>query len=449
MPLPCHKKYIGLENQTFLRKRNFPGKYLTPLLIVNIFILSFSCKKDDKNVLPQIEIISLSTTNVFTYDTLHFKIKITDEDGISNAGVNVQTLSGNPTSIGFSFQPSGTSYIAEGDLIFDDVTLSSGQYQLQFFASDGKETSKLLQNINYGAIQASFRKLILIMADDTLSYSIATTDSLYGSLTVSATVNSDFTDAALDNNHQSFITMGRVNGGISFRDALSLNEFYNVPDSSTGFPVFNRCISYSNGFFVSCFNSVIKGFDFLGNGNFITNTGNGTPNLVAYDDGKIYVSVSDVTTGHSLQVFDAITQQAIGGVSLTYPPDQLVALPGEGIFLFDHGSGSLKVQRYNFSSNSLQFILSSPEVCTDAVADGSSRIYLSGVNGVFIFNPQQNTLGVLQSGFSCNTIAINSFYNHILAATNTVVLVIDKASGNTVFNIPTPKPVKKILVSGY
>ena len=165
---------MKLETEQFKRfdRKSFSG------LCIFLFVLFFSCKKED--TLDPVIVLEkpASQITVGTSDTILVEAKITDNENIEKVTVQLLSINFVPVNSALILQPGTSEFHLSVNYILQNTQLSSGTYLIGVTASDGHNTAYAYREI-YVLALPQVRKAIFVLSKSALGQiRISKTDSL-------------------------------------------------------------------------------------------------------------------------------------------------------------------------------------------------------------------------------------------------------------------------------
>ena len=244
------------------------------IIIVGISFL-FSCSKDKDVEKPIISITSpVELQKIDGGDTIKIIGTITDDQNVELITITLRDKVNTSILSTITKTPNKTgtkSYALNVNYPFDNLHLSSGQYDFNITASDGENTSTKYVPIAFKAVQKQRKGVFVVNNAGNFSDIFLLDDNFNGSFYKS--VNGDFVGTAVDPINQQLINVAKSVGTISATGLVSKNEVWSVPVLG------NPAIPYYTGFYynnqniyLGMRNGGVQGYDKNGNPNFSTGT---------------------------------------------------------------------------------------------------------------------------------------------------------------------------------
>lgn len=370
-----------------------PGYFF--LFLIPLFL--FSCKKDQDEIFPVIEI--QSPANGFqanVYDTLHVRIHVTDNMHLGSMNVRLATTQLAPVLSVVSIPVDGKSYDAVFDYVINNPRIVSGNYYLSVDVSDGHNTARAYSDIYVTGIPRALDGFFAatIPTPGTLSIykgDTSWTSSLFTSYT------SDFTDMTVNNYWQQVYTDGVYTGAL---------KATSIDGSTTGFsknaisgpaPYWGPLSVKGSRLWVSYHaDGLIKSFDQTGAQTFSAATDAGFfPALSLQSGDTLYTEQRDnssaavrmvvySTTGGSIQE----APMSVNAVALFEKDPLTIYVPGNS-----GGQGHLLI--YDFISNGFWEPIALPAATIICAAQIDSNTLLLAMSDGNIYRFTYSPVGLL------------------------------------------------------
>ena len=434
---------MKLETEQFKRfdRKSFSG------LCIFLFVLFFSCKKED--TLDPVIVLEkpASQITVGTSDTILVEAKITDNENIEKVTVQLLSINFVPVNSALILQPGTSEFHLSVNYILQNTQLSSGTYLIGVTASDGHNTAYAYREI-YVLALPQVRKAIFVLSKSALGQiRISKTDSL-NQLQSFLSLPTDYSGSSISSRDQVLYVLGQTTGGLSFIDANTAALLNSIPPNTPmGPPTFQYLHFNDNLNFVSFYDGNVRAYDQFANRQFeVVQSGFARPGVLLKTLDYVYVE-NYYPGSQQNRLEQYFYPSGVSNQILTLDLDivEMCEKSADEILLFGHKNGSAVLQEYNRLNNNVQTIRTFGAYEIKSVYQYRNTLYyLATSAGLYRYDLDQNSLTPLTTT-ATQEVVYDALLNEYFVSENNLVRVFDGGNFSEKYTLTEPDSILKVL----
>ena len=365
-------------------KKVFYLIFIIPLLLV-------ACHKDPPDTPPTITVDFPSANATFSVvDTINFKVRITDDENISSLKVSLVDDASTPTGDQQTWPINLRSTTINDNFIINQPSLPSGNYYIEFKATDNRDYTKKFVPVTLNGIPKKLLNTVLFSTNNQTS-TIEIFDTLLQSVN-SIVFNSVFQDGTVSSYQQNIFYLSQ-NGQLSVYDAPTQDYHWSVSGLNSLGHNFLGHLTVENPYVLVPYNWCIRSYGIDGtfyrtytipaieqrpvislvSGNYlfvVTKPYTNTPSRIY----KYYFNTNVLADSYMLDY--------------SFDPATIIQVNDEKIFIFGNIQGETKLYEYYFSDNVVSTVDGLPTgTFYDAFKIDDQTILVSIDGNIYQLNP--------------------------------------------------------------
>jgi hypothetical protein len=368
------------------------------LFIFELFLLTISCKKKDKDLKkPEIEFITPSNNANFSVgDTIQVGFKIIDNKNIESFSIRVFREDDKAVLKGINRVINTSSYEGLEFIAIDDFLLEEGSYYVQISAFDGENSAIKFQPINIFQIAKKALNIFTIKSgllggtSEIRQHSLAlNTNELFYN------VNGDYSDFSISSTFQKLIFATKTTGKLIGIGIVEGQMNWLIENPNGGSTSFGNIFYNDRIFYLSFFPNLIKGLTPSGAGFF---NGQVNSNQIPLDVIKTKNFIISCQRIPGFEAFGVVSYFPSGvsfqQLDIQGNLDKLLWLRNDEILISTRFNGSTRLYYYNASNHYLNLISNQNFRVSDACKISDNEFVFSTNLGVYQF--RYSPIGFIQ-----------------------------------------------------
>jgi len=394
-------------------------------ITIFIFILFFSCKKDNNVGYPTVSILApaaLTTFNVF--DTVTIKASASDASKLQSVQVYVINSQNTPVLPSYSVPITGSSMTFSVPYILNNIHLASGTYNIVVDAYNGTNDTKAYRQIYIDAVP-TVREAVYAITRNHSGIHLWKLDSLFN-VTLSATQGGDYSSSDISAYYQQLYISAADSGNVTAYAVPVGSQIWTVPGIISSTPYFTNVYAYGDAVYASYYNDYVKYYNNAGAIQSNTATATGYyPIKTCIWSNYLFVEEKYISsTIRNLVLFYAATGGAYQQSNLPGPVVAMYGMDYNDVFVFGNtNSGTGYLQQYNISGNLFYSPVVMPSAKILSVAQIDTQTYLVGFdNGsIYLYTYNPNSIAPYINGITASHLQYDVANNMIIASSGTSV----------------------------
>ena len=231
------------------------------ILVVVLLFLAISCRQEEMDTL---NLKILSPVEGFSTDSkeaIPFHVKATNNNNVQYIRVALLDEDERPVGRTITHQTSGKEVEWEGEYVIEDSTLSSGNYKLTFYTSNGQREVYRSVMIKIEGVPKTTLGLLVFTETPYSKTNVYQIDNI-GSSSLLMTLDANYLDAQIDNAHHRCYFMPKSKGEFHAINTQTGNISWTIPPVSTLSPTWFQGFSLINHkIYVGDYNAGLQVYD--------------------------------------------------------------------------------------------------------------------------------------------------------------------------------------------
>jgi hypothetical protein len=388
-------KKTNFEKRIIVKNELMKSKFLFLFLIsAGFYLFTYSCKKEEANRLPVIQIISPPENAFFNAgEAIPLHIEIKDDKLIRSVTVTIVDEALNPATNAQYYFPEKNSFSLIEDYVLPGTGLLSGTYYLKVRADDDEDFKNEFMQINIEQNPVGLEKIIVLTqptnTDITVSEitNLENIDSLFS-------FEGDYSASAVTSGYHLLFVSGIENINLRAYDLTNHHLAWEKP-TVTPWPMHNsNCMYFDHHLYVSFNSHGIYGYDYSGTIKYNSELGiYDSPHILFKHEEYI---MSDVQKKNGTEPYIGVYYVASGVEMQRSQTDyQVVGFHtyiSNRVIIVANKINSGCIYKYDIGNNHQEEIYTGSETFNSSVTIGNSNILIGSNNGIFHYSPANNAL---------------------------------------------------------
>jgi len=418
------------------------------LIISTLFSLLFSCKKDEDNTLPIIQITTPTTNSYFSItDTIQVTSEISDNEIITSVSVYILNDKAQNISGTQSFTVNAQKFTLNTAIILDDIRIESGSYDIVVSASDEYNNKKSYQRISLITVNKELEKIYLITEDLTNTYILEEdlTKSfvqkyIYTGLLCDAEVNSYYNSLLLLSKSGDLISLNTEN----YQTFWQNSNLNNSPYEYKGRLLVNDYLVYTS----QKNNSIVAySYDnFIKKTSISENTSNNSNLFCIQNDYIVGNSYSNGIGVNKIEKYYYSTGIYQTSINLNYEPVEFLPSYDNSVLIFGNSGSNATISAFYLLYNTLQERYTFDNENILAVCKISDKDFIVSTNqNTYMFDAEAQNAYILQAAYSPQAIFYEEINNLVYCTLNNEVKIFTLPYFQEYNTITSSYNVKEVL----
>ncbi len=422
------------------------------LIVLSLFVIYYSCKKEDNGIYPEVDIKKPTENQVFNvFDSVHIVASILHQKQLKNVSVAILRESMVPALQRFHFTPTGHSFELDTYIFLDDIELKTGTYYVNVRASDGINHTNAFKKIAIYEAPKTLEGAIIICKNTSHHIRLVKVDETLTPKTL-LDIQTDFGYAGYEPISKRLLISGKYQSTLFCYDREKEEIIWQaqVPGAPPA-SYFQHLIMHNKTAYIALRNQAIIAYNT--NGTLVYNLptqNNMYPQHLLIKDNFLITSQASLSLIDTYIVIYYLSSNAFAQqLKTNLTPVALFSKDAGNFFFFANNlSGYARMLIYEIQSNNVWQPYALPQQkLKDALQIDSKTYLLAFENSVHRYTYQPNGMTLFVDNIKAVSMAYDQVNNQVWVATNDkMVNVYNYPFGNLVHQIQLTDSIKDIVL---